>query len=54
MKRSSYLDPGFSCYVSYGSGSQTWGRDPKWGPQIILWGPPMYTLVSIFFSLSHK
>ena len=38
-------------------GSQTWGRDPKWGPQIILWGPEMITLMSnviYFLSLSHK
>ena len=25
--------------IIYCSGSQTWGRDPKWGPQIILWVP---------------
>ena len=37
----------------YSSGSQTWGRDPKWGPQIILWGPQMISLMSILFSLSY-
>ena len=36
------------------SGSQTWGWDPKWGPEIILWGPQMISLMSIFLSLSHK
>ena len=35
-------------------GSQTWGRDPKWGPQIILWGPQMIGLIFFsFLTLSH-
>ena len=38
--------------VAYTSGSQTWGRDPNWGLQIILWGPQMTSL--IFLSLSYK
>ena len=35
-------------------GSQTWGRDPKWGPQIILWGPQMISLMYSFVSQSTE
>ena len=46
--------PQVDVFSPYPSGSQSWGRDPKWGPQTILWGPQMISLMSFSPSLSHK
>ena len=39
-------------YLAQSSGSQTWGRDPNWGLQMILWGPQM--IRSIIFILTQQ
>ena len=39
--------------IALASSFQTWVGDPKWGPQINLWGPQMVSLMSFLLTFSQ-